>query len=288
MAHDPDERLTNMTELALALLPFASPIVRDYWEAELRNMPEDATALVEMEDNVDEAQASQPSELPPLESEMAMPAPRPVTTEGSMTSGDDRAHRGHWWPLVTLAALIALAGGWLFERARSSAPMPVLQSAAVSGGQRLVLDVEATPSSAQLSLDGEPVAVGHYIAKRTVGRVRHELRVAAPGYVSQTVGFFDAPPPNRIDLLPESAPIARAPVASDVASKSFAVTNPSRASRMLSSSRRGPSSFRKTSALDSMRTLEAPVPEPSVAVIEQERPKIRIVDELKPHVQLVE
>jgi serine/threonine-protein kinase len=282
MAQDPEQRLATMTELALALLPLASPAVRDAWEVELRNMPLDATTLLDAEEIVDDAP---PPAVPAAEPAIELRASAPEIVPAPVVRPRRTAERS----LVALAMLFALAGGWLFERARSTSPGPVLHPAAISGARRLDFDVETTPPTAQLSLDGQLVAVGHFVAHRTVDAIHHELSVNAPGYVTQTVGFFDAPPPSHIDLMPEPTRLALAPRSRDVAARPLAVASPLHASRSFASSQRVATSLRaKPSANAALRVLDAPVPEPSIAVIDQERPKVRVVDELEPHVQVVE
>jgi serine/threonine protein kinase len=39
VSHDPEDRFVSMRDLALALLPFATPKARQYWTEELRNLP---------------------------------------------------------------------------------------------------------------------------------------------------------------------------------------------------------------------------------------------------------
>ena len=73
------------------------------------------------------------------------------------------------------------------------------------------IDVHAVPESASLLLDGSQVGTGHYRGSLPRDGVQHELRVEAPGYVSQRFGFRDVAPPADFVLsqAPQQAPQER-------------------------------------------------------------------------------
>ncbi|MBX3220117.1 MAG: protein kinase [Labilithrix sp.] len=100
--------------------------------------------------------------------------------------------------VAVLASVIVLRG------ARREDPSS--QGAAASASQTFTLELEVTPATALIEIDG--VAAGSGQVSRTFPRdgKSHTLRLSAPGYESLLVEFKDSnPPPPAIGLRPSAA-----------------------------------------------------------------------------------
>jgi hypothetical protein len=156
----------------------------------------------------------------------------------------------------------------------SSLALPV----AGSGTRHYDVDVQVTPPSAALLLDGQEVGVGRYVARLPQDGRSHELRALANGYLTRSLNFRDEPPPSQISLTPSmpdpaSEPVAKAPAPR---SSSSSQARPRTSARI------------KGAGAESNQPEGLPATVPHIAVIEQQRPKVRIVDELEPRVRVIE
>jgi hypothetical protein len=182
------------------------------------------------------------------------------------------------------------------------------------------VDLEATPPTAAILLDGSHVAVGRYRTQLPRDGKQHELRVLADGYESRTMVFRDEPPPGRIELVatvrnaeglngPGSALAtatqgARQHTSPSAAARSGSEPTRARATPVRTSTLVRPipttkgtsepetgslarSAGPQVAAVNNAATGGAP-PSARVDVIEAQWPRVRIVDEAKPRVQIIE
>ncbi len=71
--------------------------------------------------------------------------------------------------------------------------------------RELFVDLQPEPRDAEVWLDGERAGTGSLALRLARDGRLHEVRVSAPGYVSQTLLFTDRPPVGRVALTPLAA-----------------------------------------------------------------------------------
>ncbi|HKP62088.1 MAG TPA: serine/threonine-protein kinase [Polyangiales bacterium] len=302
MSQDAEERFASMRDLAMSLLPFASPGSREYWSIELRSMP-----LSEPASGVVPPVARHPSYPPGSPLSAAALRSRPVSAElvlldstaaeqalapvMPLRSHDPQAieavvaqavprRSSSFWPGAAAGALLAIGLAWAVGGSHGGTPASLSLPIAGNGPPYFDVDVQVTPPSAAVLLDGQQVAIGRYAARVQKDGRSHELRALASGYLTRSVNFRDEPPPSQIDLTPsapEPPPVAE-PVAKNPATR--ASTAQQLRSRTLPRT--------KAASADATPAEERPAPAPHMAVIEQQRPKVRIVDEPAPRVRVIE
>ena len=129
---------------------------------------------------------------------------------------------GLWGVLV---ALVLVPGSYLLgassartlERPAASVTEPLTAAAVVEVvPASYLIQLQVEPAAAQISLDGEQVAVGQLEASLPRNGRVHELRVTAPGFIPTSIRFLDAAPPPQLRLEPLSPPssASEAPVVS--------------------------------------------------------------------------
>jgi serine/threonine protein kinase len=308
MSQDPDERYASMRDLAMSLLPFASPSAREYWSVELRSMP-----LSEPAGGVVPPVARHPSHPPssPLSAssirrtrgsaelvlvdasasaEVLAPVtqlhpldPQPIE---AVVATSVRRRRNLFWPGAAAGALLAMGAAWAVGRSHDDGTISSLALPVAGSGTRFYeVDVHVTPPSAALLLDGQEVGVGRYVARLPQDGSSHELRAVANGYLTRSLAFRDEPPPGHVSLTPSTP--EPAPAAKTAAKALSARSVPPAQGRPRTSTRGGVGS--KAPNADSTQAREQqPAAAPHVAVNEQQRPKVRIVDELEPRVRVIE
>lgn len=209
------------------------------------------------------------------------------------------------------AGLLLSAGGfgfWIWSHEADEAAAAARREEA----NYFDVDVQASPRSATIVVDGTTVATGQFIRRFRVDGVEHELRVSAPGWSPSTVTFRDASPPKLVQLSP--APPEAEPSVNSTPASAPAPATTAKLSR--TTPRRGPASPARSAAATHSHALPSaavegaqapgvrsepapsakppidsdddPTSEPHVAVVEPARPRVRIVDEFEPKVRVVE
>jgi hypothetical protein len=79
---------------------------------------------------------------------------------------------------------------------RGDKPPPVAPATVVH------VELTVTPREAEIVLDGVPVGRGTLTRDVPITGEPHTLRLSAPGYEAQSLGFQAAPPPASITLTP--------------------------------------------------------------------------------------
>jgi hypothetical protein len=104
---------------------------------------------------------------------------------------------------------VVVAGGVVVAALRfgqGASTQPVLSNGAGRQAEQdntgFAVDVRTVPEFASVLLDGSPVGTGHYQTNLPRDGVQHELRVEAPGFITQRFGFRDAAPPADFALSP--------------------------------------------------------------------------------------
>jgi len=228
LTRDVDLRYPTIRDLGRALLPFASPALRDRFAAEFSEAPSPRSFLhVESTVvNVRALTAAMPvapvvSASLPLAS--AAPPARDVAGDSASTlppgaasqetlSPRDVPVRGaaHTLPLsrgaavavgvVFVAGAIALFGGTP-DAPHASAPAAPVETFHV--------DLRVIPESATITLDGREVGRGRVLWDLPRDGRAHRLRASAPGFVPRDLEFTDAAPVTELVLVP-TAPMGRA------------------------------------------------------------------------------
>ncbi len=229
LERDPNQRFPHVRALGAALLPFASPAVRDRFVGELAAPPVPAVrSFADAEEstlvNVRPVSAPAPvipmvsASLPLAQSSLPLAAvldtstlPPGAVSQETLSPRDVAARTGaHALPLsrgaavafgvVFVVAAVALFGGTP-DAPETTTPPPPLETFRV--------ELRVIPESATISLDGREVGVGAMRWDLPRDGRAHRVRARAAGYVPREVEFTDAPPPQELVLVP-SAPMGRA------------------------------------------------------------------------------
>lgn len=195
------ERFANMHEVGRALFPFASQRGQLQW-------------------SVTYGGGETPQVSAPTAARVSLPAPTPVratqaelpipVTEAPPTLP---ASNMGWIALASVFIAIGVAAvAWRLSG--DEAPATTVPARA----ETFLAAVTASPSEAELTLDGTLIGTGTMSAPLALDGRTHTLVVSAPNHESQTFTFRDAPPPRAVTLahiaptLPE--PIAVEPTVS--------------------------------------------------------------------------
>jgi serine/threonine protein kinase len=309
MSRDPEERYASMRDLAMSLLPFASPAAREYWSVELRSMP-----LSDSSGAIVPPVARHPSHPPgsplsaaairrssaelvlvdgPASAQVLAPvtplrAPGPQPIE-AVVAKSVRRRRNLFWPGAAAGTLLAIGIAWVCGWHGGDSVANVALPVAGSGMRYYDVDVHVTPPSAALLLDGQQVAVGEYVTRLPQDGSSHELRALASGYLTRSLNFRDEAPPSQISLTP-STPEPPAAVAQAVTKPTPSHGFNTSASKLTTPSQVRPraNARSKSASADANVSPNQPAAAPHIAVIEQQRPRVRIVDELEPRVRVIE
>lgn len=300
MSHQPEDRFASMIELAVALLPFASEASCEYYRVELNSLAAGADCA-SPESHLPVARPpSHPPESPVLSPvresrpglHLALPgeasaAGVPLTAArrrdslqpliGVVIPRPARRQRSLFWLGTAAGAVLGLGGAWLSGHAQRAGGRAAVATTELATPQ-FEVDVHVAPPTAAVLLDGRQVAVGHYRARLARDGKLHELRANAHGFITRSHNFRDEPPPADIQL----TPIAEAPGAVPVAELATLAGASARASlqpRVRTWSR---------AAGRELRRPEAAVSERHAGVMASDRPRIRIVEELEPHIRIIE
>jgi hypothetical protein len=141
------------------------------------------------------------------------------------------------------------------------------------------------PPTAAVLLDGRQVAVGHYRARLPRDGKLHELRANATGFITRSHNFLDEAPPREIRLTPNSAVPDRGAVEAEIVA---VAETPRAVGSRTSTSQPRVRAGSHALGREALRRQEIAAGEPHVAVVNNERPRIRIVDEFEPHVRIIE
>jgi hypothetical protein len=196
------------------------------------------------------------------------------------------------WGWAAVAALVLAPAGYLIgsstarslEPAAASAP-PALTAAepAPRAPSRYPLGIQVAPAEAEIWLDGQQVARGHFETVLARDGVVHELQVSASGHVPTRILFLDAPPPRelRLDPLPVRSAELETPrgTAADPAQPGTSAASEPKGRKR--------SSLRTPPKRDAVRTVQhtrvagsaaAATNMPRVQVIDGDDPVIRVLD----------
>jgi serine/threonine protein kinase len=305
MSHLPSDRFESMIAFALAMLPFASEGSREYWSVELNSLPASDSAAA-----ASSLLSARPPSHPP-ESPSPFLESQPGTYRGvhsevgaavvPITGGrkrdslqpqiaealppPSRRQRSLFWLGGAAGALLGLGGAWVTGHSQRARPPIAAATSAEIAPPPLEVDVHVAPPTAAVLLDGHQVATGHYRASLPRDGKPHELRVNADGFITRSHNFRDEPPPRDIALTPSSSLLAARPAQAELATL---VETPRTASNRSGWQPRVRSVAARTSGRDSARRLETPGSERHIAVVDSDRPRVRIVDEFEPHVRIIE
>jgi hypothetical protein len=196
------------------------------------------------------------------------------------------------WGWAALAALVLAPAGYLIgsstarsldPAAASAAPTITPAESAPRTPSRYPLGIQVTPAEAEIWLDGQQVARGHFETVLARDGVVHELRVSSSGHVPTKILFLDAPPPRelRLDPLPvRSAALdtPRATAADPAQPGTSAASEPKGRKR---TSLRTPPKREAVRNMQPTRATGSAAPTtnlPRVQVIDGDAPVIRVLD----------
>ncbi|MDP3279172.1 MAG: protein kinase [Deltaproteobacteria bacterium] len=83
---------------------------------------------------------------------------------------------------------------------------------APSPRQPFSVALSTSPPNAAIEIDGRAVGMGAFAGNFLADGASHTLRVSAPGYLTETVSFRDAPPPPRVELRRDPSAVGTARV----------------------------------------------------------------------------
>lgn len=203
---DPARRFPRVSDLAEALLPFASERTRSLWVSRDHRQGVASAQLLSGAFRVENDIAGEETRITPIFSR-----PGQVTRRA-------RRRKSFFTPaFLTLASVVLVLGvGVGYLRARTT-PTPVtaqsVADAALATGS-LVADeaasepshrrVYVTPADASVLVDGVSLGRGDFRAPSYQDEGMHELRVSAEGYVTRIVLFKKSVDVNHIALEPVS------------------------------------------------------------------------------------
>jgi hypothetical protein len=245
---------------------------------------------------VQDADARPPSsEVGGLDGDTTWPGSSPAVVVAVQQQPRRRLSLPRWLPLVggllPFVVLSVLASRWLSpERPQRPPAAPPVAS--------FLVRVVANPAQATLVLDGRQVGVGQVEKSlHRDGRI-HELVISAAGYVSERLVFNDAPPRERVVLSRrEDRVVSREPAAPEgQRARHLAPAQPPRASGAVSRRdgargrprQSGATTTSSVSAPGSASAREPPPVPANVRIIDERRPGIQIIGDLKPRVDVVE
>lgn len=231
-------------------------------------------------------------------------------TEGDISSESETAdavskNSGRWSPAVTVvfACLLIVGGaGWWGTASRSGSNRlsneVVAPTTAAGGGVATLLpsalatsfqvDIKVEPTTAQIIFDGKEVARGHFQLELPRDGQFHEIRIVADGYAPERFLFADAPPQREVVLEPadeeesdssEGLPARRSPLAAPPAARAGRVARPGNRQEVAPLLPESPARARNE-IIEASPPLRPPTPEPvpSVKIIEDREPNIRVVE----------
>lgn len=116
-----------------------------------------------------------------LSASLGRPATNPGTSSGAQIEVAPPARRRGWKVMLAILALGSAAGAGIAYQ-RSAAPPP---AAAAAVDRKVMLDLRAEPSHAEIVLDGVSLGTGQYRAPRVAAQGHAQLAIRANGYVSE-------------------------------------------------------------------------------------------------------
>ena len=211
-----EDRFSSVRTMGAALLPFASPAVRDEWSAEFEKHAEameDALSAAKTMDSRPSAAPNTGVVAPTLIQSVSF-TPKEIPSELRSRGG------GRSKTSVAIAATVALAGiaGVVALASRTGTSRPDVSAHVVQVPTPFVVALETEPATARIEIDGELAGVGH--ASRSLARdgSEHRLRVSANGYQSAELTFSDSRrPPERVVLMAVPQQVVAAVTASAAA-----------------------------------------------------------------------
>ncbi len=205
MSVDPNARFASVRELALDLLPHCDDVTRAHWTKSFTTVR--VRASVEPDTQPDAG----------FSPEHSMSS-RNGTTLGSAARSVDaapleeppvRSRRGMLVAGIIATMLLATSAGVALRRREP-------RSAAYAA------EVNVTPSTARITIDGNVVGLGHWRGELVADGRTHHMLAEADGFIGEDVTFVNAPPPSVLRLqLRGVAPIA-APTAAPTPSVTVA------------------------------------------------------------------
>jgi tRNA A-37 threonylcarbamoyl transferase component Bud32 len=226
MRLDPAQRFASVQEFGRALLPFASPSVRDQFAPAMGvagggatgaaiGTPPTATSPI-----TPWARSGASGPLP------STPPPPAVTTfsQSAAQIGSPAARR----PGILIGGIVLVAAGaaaafvFLSDKNKpAGGPAPAVPATvevvkpAAPAPPSYRVKVDAIPATAHLELDGKTVKVGHIDEPLAVDGAEHTLTVSAPEFVTTTLKFRDRPPVAQVTLQHVAVAKLAAPTAAE-------------------------------------------------------------------------
>jgi serine/threonine-protein kinase len=235
IAREPKDRFPSCVDLGAALLPFASRRTRMMWESSFGiarsddSVPPPANEEERRPSDHPEAGRGGDISLPP-------PPKMPSEDRASRTSdgptrpsasparpGRERGDEASFAKLAVIGGAVALAvasgvvlvvtssGSTARPHAPAAAPAPAsAPSFVVAPAEEEEAEPPATfqvslrvePAAATIALDGEQVGVGTFTRELPMDGRAHSITVSHEGFVSETMHFANALPPQTISLEP--------------------------------------------------------------------------------------
>ena len=207
LEREPRNRFGSVTALARALFPFASPRGRSQWESAFgASEDEEAEAPTTIAGS-----ALSSGAFTALDSgAVAIPYSSAVLHADDLSTTSRRDVPRQVVPKTKLVLAAAIA----------SVALLTIGGIAWSLGNAndtVHVDVRSTPPNATFTLDGAPVAMGHWVQDLPMNH-QHQVVIAADGFVPLTMTIADVSPPQQITLvaLENPAPVVPTAVATTV------------------------------------------------------------------------
>jgi len=235
-------------------------------------------------------------------------APADIPSESEMAVADPKKAR-RWTPAMTavFAGLLMVGGaGWWLILSRDDAnqlsnetvaPATAVGGAGAERGTPAVVpsalrssfhvDIKVEPATARIILDGKEVARGYLRLELPRDGQYHEIRLVANGYAPERLLFADAPPQRKVVLEPA------ADEREEAAPSTALVTR--RPSRAIAPAARGARAGVRPEAapalseyLEEARDEIVGAAPPLHPTTPEPAPSVRIIEDMEPNVRVVE
>ena len=260
MAHEPESRFRSMNDLALSLLPFATPAAREYWQEELRSpRAEDAplspTAVVR--------RPSLPPRLP-LATPVRAPVPGAGAAEQHAAAGSGGAPS-----IDSLQPAVATIGTKRHAARRRLAAVAIFAGLSLAAAATWIA---TTPDARRAT----GIDMATYSNANSIAR---SIELSAP-VAREVVVIANPTPPAPPVSEPLEASAAPAPVIAATKPRWHKPKAPLRAVEPAPAHSKPP----RPEAARAAPAATAP----TIAVIDAQQPKVRLIDEPEARVRVVE
>jgi hypothetical protein len=216
---DPRDRFASVHEFAEALLPFASPRMRDSWHMHQGARHEHSGARLSLSPAGLQGNASVRSISGVRDSQATVRVRASMVAAKLRANSEGPRRRNLLMGTVgALALVLGLGVGIAQWRSQPAVATAQLEAAALPGAGKTSqaplaraplsahakpMQLKVKPAHALSVLDGRALGHGDVNLPQTTGSGLHELRVSAAGYVTRVVLFKGAPQESSITLAKE-------------------------------------------------------------------------------------